>query len=247
MYEGTKTQVRSSVGLTARIPLRVVLHQGSALSPYLFDLITDVLSQGIRVQSPWCMLFADDIVMQHQQRGSGVKTRALEEVADDGNLDVEITYRVQTGWKNRRKMSGVLCDRRINVKVKGRVCKTGVRPALMHGEETWPVERVQEKKLDVIEMKMLREESGADGGAWGRARGRLKKLRRWMDVVKEDLRDKQLSEDDGFDRARWRKAVRNIDPHIEVGKDAEKKEDVFIKMLEMKDQVSRAQYFDDHH
>ncbi|XP_066974261.1 uncharacterized protein [Macrobrachium rosenbergii] len=43
----------------------------------------------------------------------------------------------------------------------------------------------------------------------GRARGRPK--RRWTDVVREDLRDEQLSENDAFDRARWRKAVRNID------------------------------------
>ncbi|XP_066943542.1 uncharacterized protein [Macrobrachium rosenbergii] len=58
----------------------------------------------------------------------------------------------------------------------------------------------------------------------GRTRGRTKK-RRWMDVVGEDLRDKQLSEDDVSDRTRWRRrAVRNIDPHIGVGRDAEKEE-----------------------
>ena len=63
MYEGAKTKVKSSVGLTGSIPVRVGLHQGSALSPYLFDLIMDVISQGIRDQSPWCMLFADDIMI----------------------------------------------------------------------------------------------------------------------------------------------------------------------------------------
>ncbi|XP_066977866.1 uncharacterized protein [Macrobrachium rosenbergii] len=44
----------------------------------------------------------------------------------------------------------------------------------------------------------------------GTTRGRPK--RRWMDVVREDLRDKQLSEDDVFDRAGWRKTVKNIEP-----------------------------------
>ena len=53
-------------------------------------------------------------------------------------------------------MSGVLCDRRISVKVKGRVHKTVVRPAMLHGAETWPMKKIQEKKLDVAEMKMLR-------------------------------------------------------------------------------------------
>ncbi|XP_066982162.1 uncharacterized protein [Macrobrachium rosenbergii] len=62
-------QVRSSIGLTEWIPVRVGLHQGSALSPYLFDLIMDVLSQGIRGKSPGCMLLADDIVSCSTNRG----------------------------------------------------------------------------------------------------------------------------------------------------------------------------------
>ena len=51
---------------------------------------------------------------------------------------------------------GVLCDRKINVKVKGRVYKMVVRPTMLYGGETWPVKKAQEKKLDVTEMKMLR-------------------------------------------------------------------------------------------
>ena len=49
----------------------------------------------------------------------------------------------------------------------------------------------------------------------GRGRGRPKQ--RWMDNVREDMRNKQLSEDEVHDRAGWRRTVRNIDPHIEVG------------------------------
>ena len=77
-------------------------------------------------------------------------------VAGDGNLDEEIMQRVQSGWNNWRKMSGVLCDRKINVKMKGRVYKTVVRPAMVYGDDAWPVKETQEKKLDVAEMKMLR-------------------------------------------------------------------------------------------
>ena len=42
----------------------------------------------------------------------------------------------------------------------GEVYKTVVRPAMMHGAETWAVKKAQEKKLDVAEMRMLRWMSG---------------------------------------------------------------------------------------
>ena len=45
------------------IPEDVGLHQGSSLSPYLFAMIMDVLACGIKDISPWCMLYADDIVL----------------------------------------------------------------------------------------------------------------------------------------------------------------------------------------
>ena len=45
-------------------------------------------------------------------------------LAEDGELDAEVTRRVQSGWKNRKIVSGVLCDR-MNVKIKGRLQNSG--------------------------------------------------------------------------------------------------------------------------
>ena len=50
-------------------------------------------------------------------------------LAEDGELDADVTHRVQSGWKNWMRVSGVLCDRRMNVKIKGKVYRTVVRPA----------------------------------------------------------------------------------------------------------------------
>ena len=56
MYEGAITQVKSSVGLTDKIPVSVGLHQGFSLIPYLFAMIMDVSACRIMALSPWCML-----------------------------------------------------------------------------------------------------------------------------------------------------------------------------------------------
>ncbi|KAI5715261.1 hypothetical protein M8J77_013350 [Diaphorina citri] len=60
---GVKTEIRSSVGMTEGFEVRVGLHQGSVISPYLFDMVMDVLTDDFRGEAPWNMLFADDIVI----------------------------------------------------------------------------------------------------------------------------------------------------------------------------------------
>nr|XP_009592747.2 uncharacterized protein LOC104089527 [Nicotiana tomentosiformis] len=50
------------------------LHQGSALSPFLFSLAMDALTRHIQGKVPWCRLFADDIVLIDETRG-GVNER----------------------------------------------------------------------------------------------------------------------------------------------------------------------------
>ena len=51
-------------------------------------------------------------------------------LAKDGELDAELIHRVQRGWKKWKTVSGVLCDRKMNVKIKGKVYRIMVRPAL---------------------------------------------------------------------------------------------------------------------
>nr|GEU48092.1 ubiquitin-protein ligase E3 C [Tanacetum cinerariifolium] len=63
MYEGVKTRVWTTAGNTEYFPMNLSLHQGSSISPYVFTLILDELSRGIQENIPWCMIFADDIVL----------------------------------------------------------------------------------------------------------------------------------------------------------------------------------------
>ena len=51
-YEDARTQVMTSIGVAGKITVRVGLHQGSSLSPYLFDMLLDVMGRGIKEQPP---------------------------------------------------------------------------------------------------------------------------------------------------------------------------------------------------
>ena len=74
MYDGVRTRVRALVGDTNDFPIDIGLHQGSVLSPFLFAIVMDKLARGIQDEIPWCMLFADDIVLIDETR-QGVNTK----------------------------------------------------------------------------------------------------------------------------------------------------------------------------
>ncbi|KAI5108302.1 hypothetical protein C0J45_1896 [Silurus meridionalis] len=68
MYEDSVTAVKCAVGTTDWFRVKVGLHQGSALSPFLFALVMDRLTDEVRQESPWTMMFADDIVICGESR-----------------------------------------------------------------------------------------------------------------------------------------------------------------------------------
>ena len=52
-------------------------------------------------------------------------------VEEYGGMYMEIRDRLGAAWGNCKKCRGVLRDRNIPVKLKGNVCRTVVRPALL--------------------------------------------------------------------------------------------------------------------
>ena len=74
MYNGIMTRVRTLVGDTGDFPIDIGLHQGSALSPFLFTVVMDELTREIQDEIPWCMLFADDIVLIDETK-EGINTK----------------------------------------------------------------------------------------------------------------------------------------------------------------------------
>ena len=184
--------------------MKVGLHQGSALSPLLFAIVIDRLTDEVREPAPWTMIYADDIVICSESR-ENVETKlekwryALEKrgmkvsrskteytcindknqngkvklhgsdlekvnefkylgstVHQTGDCTKEVKKRIQAGWCSWRKVTGVLCDKRISAKVKGKIYKTVVRPAMLYGLETAALTKRHESEIEVAELRMLR-------------------------------------------------------------------------------------------
>jgi len=59
-----------------------------------------------------------------------------------------------------REASGVLCDRRIPISLKGKFFKIVVRPAIIYESENQGIDKSMERKMSVSEMRTLRWISG---------------------------------------------------------------------------------------
>ncbi|GMP81861.1 hypothetical protein CsSME_00036427 [Camellia sinensis var. sinensis] len=208
MYEGVVATIRSPAGETNEFPITVGLHQGSTLSPYLFTLVMDELTRNIQDDVPWCMLFADDIVLVDKTREgvntkleiwrktlkskgfriSRTKTEYMECKFSTNNnenrgevkienqelhksehfrylgsiittareIDADVTHRIEAGWCKWRSTFGVLCDKRIPTRLKGKFYRTAIRPAMLYGTECWATKKQHIDKMSVAEMRMLR-------------------------------------------------------------------------------------------
>ncbi|KAH1237173.1 Craniofacial development protein 2 [Glycine max] len=77
-------------------------------------------------------------------------------IQDDGGIEGDVNHRIQAGWMKWRKASGVLCDAKVPIKLKGKFYRTAVRPAILYGTECWAVKSQHENKVGVAEMRMLR-------------------------------------------------------------------------------------------
>ena len=77
-------------------------------------------------------------------------------VQESGSCEREVKKRVQAGWNRWRKVSGVICNRRLPARVKGKVYSSVLRPAMVYGLEMVAVTKKQVEEMEVAEIKMLR-------------------------------------------------------------------------------------------
>ena len=73
-------------------------------------------------------------------------------VSADGSCEEEVRRRMQAGWQSWRRVSGVLCDRKLSARLKGKIYKCAVRPAVLYGMETVAVTERMVKKMEAAEL-----------------------------------------------------------------------------------------------
>ncbi|XP_070042174.1 uncharacterized protein [Nicotiana tomentosiformis] len=92
-----------------------------------------------------------------------------------GEIDEDVTHRIGVGWMKWRLASGVLCDTRVPLILKGKFYKVVVRSAMIYGVECWSIKNSHIQKMKVAEITMLR---------WMYGHTRMNKIRN------EDIREK---------------------------------------------------------
>ena len=195
-------------GTSEHFEVGIDVHQGSALSPFLFILLVDTISQDVRNELPWELLYAADFAVidvtstdtqnrleswqnvltdndlkinvaktEHRpsmstrenplpmkRNGEELKNvdhfKYLGSVIDkDGTIDRDVDIRVKAAWGSWRKLTGVLYDRKIPLRLKANVdplYEAIIRPALTYGSECWVMKVTNKRNISTTEMRMLR-------------------------------------------------------------------------------------------
>jgi len=113
MYEGATTAVKLRSGESTEFEVRVGVHQGSVLSPLLFTIVLEALSQEFREGLPWELLYADDLALIAESRE-------------------ELIVKIKR-WKEGMESKGL----RVNMG-KTKVMKCQLRSGQVEDDSKWP-------------------------------------------------------------------------------------------------------------
>nr|XP_009765599.1 PREDICTED: uncharacterized protein LOC104217141 [Nicotiana sylvestris] len=130
------------------------------------------------------MLFADDIVLIDETRSGvnasdgahkshvdvkldnqvipkkGIFKYLGSIIQDNGEIDEDVAHCIEAGWMKWRLASGILCDKNVPPRLKGKFYRMLVRPTMLDGVECWQIKNSHVQKMKVAEMRMLRWISG---------------------------------------------------------------------------------------
>ncbi|CAK9296378.1 unnamed protein product [Gordionus sp. m RMFG-2023] len=66
-------------------------------------------------------------------------------IQTNGTIEKEIKNKINQGWLKWGSLSGVLFDKRISHKLKGKIYSSIVQPTILYSSETWPTKESDER------------------------------------------------------------------------------------------------------
>ena len=78
-------------------------------------------------------------------------------VCGDGKTERGVRRKVHAEANAWRAFEGVVADRRISKRLKGKVMSTFVTPACLHGTETWALTEIQQQRRQVCKNNWVRK------------------------------------------------------------------------------------------
>ena len=63
---------------------------------------------------------------------------------------------IRFAWNKWREITGVICDKKVPVKLKHKIYKTVIKPTMTYGVECWTMKKKDEMLMNKTEMRMLR-------------------------------------------------------------------------------------------
>jgi hypothetical protein len=74
----------------------------------------------------------------------------------NGDIDEDVSHRIKASWLKWHQTSGILCDPRVPLKLKGKFYRIVIQPAMLYGAECWPTKRRHVQQLSVTKIRILR-------------------------------------------------------------------------------------------
>ncbi|XP_070007282.1 uncharacterized protein [Nicotiana sylvestris] len=181
MYDEAKTQVRISKGDSEYFPIEMRLHQGSALSAFLFSLAMDSLTTKTKYLECKFNSVTQEVDVDVRLDTHVIPRRESFKylgsiIQKDGEIDEDVTHRIEAGWMKWRLDSGVLCVKNVSLRLNDKFYKVVVRPTMLYEAKCWPIKKFHVQQMKVAEMRMLR---------WMCGHTRLDKIRN--EVIRDKL------------------------------------------------------------
>uniref|UniRef100_A0A7I4YDH8 Reverse transcriptase domain-containing protein n=1 Tax=Haemonchus contortus TaxID=6289 RepID=A0A7I4YDH8_HAECO len=180
LYTSPKGRAQTAAGTSTEFPISVGVHQGSALYPLLFVVVTDAITKDPQKPAPWTLPYADDVMLASEDKSeleSQVQTWSDRLAMFGLRLNVKKTEYLTTNSSEPGSIknngteltrtttfknlgSAIASDGSLGFETNSRNRYPAGRDIQVYGAECWPATKEVEARLSVMGTKMLRWAAG---------------------------------------------------------------------------------------